>query len=62
MNKAQWKALYDIAEIYGCSNTDILNDLKESGAIDRDTKIEHLNKYVTGTSYDDMFKFLEEHI
>ena len=62
MNKAQWKAIHDIAEIYGCSNTDIIEELKANGTVDRDTKLEELYRYVTGTSYDDMFNFLEEHI
>ena len=62
MNKAQWKAVRDISEVYGCSTHDILKELKANGAVSRDIKLENLDKCVTGDSYDDMFKFLEGNI
>ena len=59
MTKAQWKALYDYCDEYGCTRQELLRELVMNGTVERGTKLEELGEYPNDTTYDAMINFLE---
>lgn len=63
MTKAQWSAVYHYCTEYGYDTPkDLLADLKANGTVEHSTKLNDLHQYVSGKTYDDMYRFLEENL
>ena len=62
MTKAQWKALYDYCDEYGCTRQEVLRELTANGSVERGTRLEDLGEYARDSSYDAMITFLEENL
>ena len=61
MTKSQWKAIYDYCENNFYVNPyELLKELKEVGAVDRQAEVVDLSDYADGESYDGMIRFLTE--
>lgn len=62
MNKAQWAAIYNYCEEYGCTKQEILRALVTNGTVERGTKLEELGEYPSDYTYNAMINFLEENL
>lgn len=62
MTKAQWAAIYNYCEEYGCTKYDLLNALKANGTVGRSTRLEDLGEYANGNTYDAMAQFLGDNL
>ena len=63
MNKAQWSAVYHYCAEYGYeSPRELLAELKANGTVERNTTLPELDEYVSGTTYDDMYRFLGDNL
>lgn len=62
MTKAQWAAVYTFCEDMGLTKWELLNALKNNGTVDRSCKLEELSDYVSGTTYDEMMKWLGDNV
>lgn len=61
MNKKQWKAVSDFCKEYGYDRpSDLLQDLKAQGVVDRRDTLDDLGGYPNDDSYDAMKAWLEE--
>ena len=61
MNKKQWKAIYDFCEAYGYQRpSELLQDLKIVGIIDKRETLDDLGEYPNGDTYEDMINWLKE--
>lgn len=61
MNKKQWKAVYDFCEENGFERpSELLQDLKMKGVVDKQDTMDDLVYYPHGSSYDDMYNWLQE--
>lgn len=58
MTKSQWAAVYHFCDEFGCSPRELLDELKESGVVDRSAKLADLGEYPAEPSYDAMMMFL----
>lgn len=61
MNKKQWKAVYDYCEAAGYERpSELLQELKMQGVLDRNDTLDDLSSYPNGNGYDDMLNWLRE--
>ena len=63
MNKAQWKAIYDFCEDYGCFfASDLLKILKSNGTLNFRDTFEDLARLPKNNTYEAMIDFLTENL